>query len=279
MLNLVLYVSVCTVILRHTRSTLTRRHQPVSASTAARVMASIVSIMFLFGVSWLCAALTITIPHIRYTAQVLFTVFNSLQGFFCFLFFCVLNTEARESWKELLSCGHYRSKVLHTSEVVGRHKVHSSPGLGGGRGFGSFKCSSTRSTLTSLHAKHSVASLRTVSQSSIRTLDTPTFADTPTLADTTFMENIDTPTPTVAMDIATPTDIIDTPTSVDTTTFTIAGCSSEERPTNDFTGPESLSTDQSLNARVSRYSTLDQHVEEYQVDFYDSLNSEDQKTI
>ena len=52
--------------------------------------------------------------------------FNSLQGFFYFLFFCVFSEEAHESWKEILSCGRYKSPLLHPSKTTGnveRHRI------------------------------------------------------------------------------------------------------------------------------------------------------------
>lgn len=76
-------------------------------------MISIAGIIFLFGFSWLFGALTITIQELRLTFQVLFAIFSSLQGFFIFLFFCVFSKEARELWKETLSCGRYKSKFLN----------------------------------------------------------------------------------------------------------------------------------------------------------------------
>ena len=73
--------------------------------------------MFLFGLTWLFAILTFSVNGLRETFQILFTVFNSFQGFFIFLFFCVFNKEAVESWKELLSCRKYKSKLLHPSQA------------------------------------------------------------------------------------------------------------------------------------------------------------------
>lgn len=57
--------------------------------------------MSLFGLTWLFAILTVvSTPSLREIFQILFTVFNSLQGAFIFLFFCVMNEEARKLWKE-----------------------------------------------------------------------------------------------------------------------------------------------------------------------------------
>ena len=80
-------------------------------------MISITGVMFLFGLTWLFAILTFSVPGLREVFQILFTIFNSFQGFFIFLFFCVFNKEALESWKELLSCGKYSSALLHPSHL------------------------------------------------------------------------------------------------------------------------------------------------------------------
>ena len=81
-------------------------------------MISVGGVMFLFGLTWLFAILTFSVTGLRETFQVLFTVFNSFQGFFIFLFFCVFGKEAREHWKEALSCGKYTSQFLHPSQTT-----------------------------------------------------------------------------------------------------------------------------------------------------------------
>ena len=97
--------------------------------------------MSLFGLTWLFAILTISVTGLRETFQILFTVFNSFQGFFIFLFFCVFNKEALESWKEFLSCGKYRSKMLHPSHAkyssgTGTAARKAKQGATGSTGFG-----------------------------------------------------------------------------------------------------------------------------------------------
>ena len=81
---------------------------------------TIAGIMFLFGLTWLFGALTVT--GIRDTKastafQVLFVICNAFQGFFIFFFLCVFNKDARDLWLELLSCGRYQSKSLHSSQA------------------------------------------------------------------------------------------------------------------------------------------------------------------
>jgi hypothetical protein len=67
------------------------------------MMFSISGVMFLFGLTWLFAILLFTVIELQSISQLLFTIFNSLQGFFIFVF--ILNTEAVGLWKKLLGCG------------------------------------------------------------------------------------------------------------------------------------------------------------------------------
>ena len=59
--------------------------------------------MALFGLTWLFGAFTVT--GTSNVFQTLFAIFNSLQGFFIFLFFCVFGREGRELWLQVLCCG------------------------------------------------------------------------------------------------------------------------------------------------------------------------------
>ena len=93
-----------------------RQNEGMKKGAAIRLLISISGVMFLFGLTWLFGALTITVTAVNLTFQILFVVFNSFQGFFIFLFFCVFSKEARESWKEVLCCGRYQSKFLHPSQ-------------------------------------------------------------------------------------------------------------------------------------------------------------------
>ena len=111
--NVVIFIWIAVVLIRHARCSSTRRidaHN--SKSNNIQLMISISGIMFLFGITWLFAILTISVTGLRETFQILFTLFNSFQGFFIFLFFCAISKEARESWRELFGSGR-QSELLH----------------------------------------------------------------------------------------------------------------------------------------------------------------------
>jgi len=79
----------------------------MSTAKAIRLLISIMGVMVLFGMTWVLAALTISEASLVF--QIPFAAFNSLQGFFLFLFFCVFNEDARNFWRQVFSCGHYKS--------------------------------------------------------------------------------------------------------------------------------------------------------------------------
>ena len=118
--NIVIFVLVIGVIIKQTRYTLDYNKEQIDMKTTIRLLIGIGKVMFLFGLTWLFGALTVTgfgSAAASTAFQVLFVLCNAFQGFFIFLFFCVLSKEGRESWLELLSCGRYKSKSLHPSQT------------------------------------------------------------------------------------------------------------------------------------------------------------------
>ena len=111
--NVVIFVITVTVLVRHTRNTMGRMKEQMNHKTAVRLLISITGIIFLFGLTWVFGALTISDASLPF--QILFVIFNGFQGFFIFLFFCVFSKDARELWIELLSCGRYKFSTSHPS--------------------------------------------------------------------------------------------------------------------------------------------------------------------
>ena len=105
------------VLIKHTQNRLSRTKEQMNKKTTIRLLISIAGVMFLFGLTWLFGALTVTgfgDARASNAFQVLFVLLSAFQGFFICLFFCVLSKDARESWLGLLSraCGRYKSKSL-----------------------------------------------------------------------------------------------------------------------------------------------------------------------
>ena len=114
--NVVIYVLVIGVIIKHTRNKLDHTEEQTNMKTIIRLLLGIAKLLFIFGLTWLFGALTVTgfgDARASTAFQVLFVICNAFQGFFIFLFFCVLSKDGRESWLVLLSCGHYKPKSLY----------------------------------------------------------------------------------------------------------------------------------------------------------------------
>ena len=75
---------------------------PISSKNACKLLAILAGFMFLLGLSWIILMFTIigadTSIYGAFAVQWLFVFFNSLQGFFLFVFFVVLNHDARKLW-------------------------------------------------------------------------------------------------------------------------------------------------------------------------------------
>ena len=108
--NTAIFIIVIVILIRHTRRRTGKVKDKSQQKSNIRIMLSLLGIMFLFGLTWLFAAFTIREASVVF--QILFAVFNSFQGFFIFLFFCVLSTDVRQLWLQALSCGRYTPKGL-----------------------------------------------------------------------------------------------------------------------------------------------------------------------
>ena len=101
--NLVVFIRVIVVLVQHKRKTAARKNENISSKTIIRMMISVGGVMLLLGLTWLFAILTFSVTGLREVFLLLFTVFNSFQGFIIFLF--VLSADAFRYWRRLLSCG------------------------------------------------------------------------------------------------------------------------------------------------------------------------------
>ena len=89
-------------MVQHVRSKALQMKQKIDYKRVILLMIRASVVMVLFGITWLFAILTVSVPGLRETFQILFTFFNSFQGVFIFIFFCVLSQEARKSWRQVL---------------------------------------------------------------------------------------------------------------------------------------------------------------------------------
>ena len=110
--NFVIFIWIAAILIHHARHSATRNVEVPNNKNNIQLMITISGVMFLFGITWLFAILTFSVAGLRETFQILFTLFNSFQGFFIFLFFCTINKEARETWRELFGSGQ-QSELPH----------------------------------------------------------------------------------------------------------------------------------------------------------------------
>lgn len=104
------------------------KHQCSSAVSSVQVRGCF-TVMVLLGVTWLFGPLAINEMKIFF--NYLFCILNSLQGFFIFVFRCLLNPEAKMAWVQLIKMGTLKKKKGPRKSVDS-----SSNGMYGGGGGG-----------------------------------------------------------------------------------------------------------------------------------------------
>ena len=82
--------------------------------TTIKLVLNITGICCLLGLTWVFGALTITKADQAF--QIIFTVTNSLQGFYIFIFFCILNGDVRSTWLKTLPCKRLTIKMMCTTK-------------------------------------------------------------------------------------------------------------------------------------------------------------------
>ncbi|XP_010115468.1 PREDICTED: G-protein coupled receptor 64-like, partial [Chlamydotis macqueenii] len=71
--------------------------------TSIQDLRSVAGLTFLLGITWGFAFFTV-----NEVFTYLFTIFNTLQGFFIFIFYCVTKENVRKQWRRSLCCGKFR---------------------------------------------------------------------------------------------------------------------------------------------------------------------------
>ena len=106
------------VLSKHTKKKYKRAVNP--RRLVMKFVINIFGIVSLYGFTWLSAFLVATQERTaNYTFQVIFTVLNSLQGFFLFIFFCVISKDSRDAWKGIICRGRPRSKPTNKQSSSG----------------------------------------------------------------------------------------------------------------------------------------------------------------
>ena len=112
---LILALIICTLF----RSTSISKEKQINTGTKVRIS---LACSVLMGLTWTFGFLAIR--EAKFIFQILFCVLNSLQGLFIFLFYCLLNKEARREWKRCLTFKtplQTESRSSHTGNVNSKH--------------------------------------------------------------------------------------------------------------------------------------------------------------
>lgn len=172
--NTIVFVVVIRVLFKHSNKKYGSKEKKV-VHTVRQLLISSFGIMFLFGLSWVFGALTISAASPVF--QYLFTIFTSLQGFFIFTFFCILGKEARESWLQLLCRGR---KLPWFTSTIGQQKTPASTsGLssGGTRTTGSATNTPRRTSMSSIYLRRPSATPSILSFGGRRSSETPSIGN------------------------------------------------------------------------------------------------------
>lgn len=118
--NVIVFILVARVIIKQAKRSISRaKEKKKNLNVTVKTLITIVSVMLMFGFSWLFGALSIADAALVF--QFLFVIFATSQGFCLFVFFCVIGKDAREEWKRLLTCYRYdgekKRSAMHSHSV------------------------------------------------------------------------------------------------------------------------------------------------------------------
>ena len=121
--NTSVFIVVVMILIRHnikrTKENLTKSSLPLSPREACKLILSLSGIMILLGLTWFISFFTFvgvdTNHDAAFALQWLFVFFNSLQGFFLFVFFVLLSSDARKEWLKVICT---KSQSYSTSEML-----------------------------------------------------------------------------------------------------------------------------------------------------------------
>ncbi|XP_077388094.1 adhesion G protein-coupled receptor G4a [Festucalex cinctus] len=106
LLVLLCNMSVFVVVLLQIRQMATNKKASTSSRGALRDLRAVASLTILLGLTWLIGFFSVGPGKVP--MMYLFTIFNSLQGFFLFLFHCAMKENVRKQWRLHLCCGALR---------------------------------------------------------------------------------------------------------------------------------------------------------------------------
>ena len=130
--NTTIFIIVIAVLIRQMRRK-SQREDSSTVKTTVQTLIRIIGIMSIFGLTWLFGAFTVT-QKTRLAFLILFVLFSSFQGFFIFVFLCVVSKDTRNLWIQFLTRRRRNkravsSKYLHTSRGKSTLHKYSTPNI------------------------------------------------------------------------------------------------------------------------------------------------------
>ncbi|ELW48744.1 G-protein coupled receptor 64 [Tupaia chinensis] len=101
-----LNVSMFIVVLVQLSGIKKKKQLGAQRKTSIQDLRSIAGLTFLLGITWGFAFFAW--GPVNITFMYLFAIFNTLQGFFIFMFYCVAKENVRKQWRRYLCCGKFR---------------------------------------------------------------------------------------------------------------------------------------------------------------------------
>ena len=89
-----------------------RTRNASKASETKKRVQNALAIASLFGLTWVFGLFSLIHEDAAFTFQILFCIFNSLQGLFVFVMFCLNKAEIRAIWRVWFRCQNYEDKHL-----------------------------------------------------------------------------------------------------------------------------------------------------------------------
>ena len=131
-LNTFLFIPVIYVVIKHAinrQKQLNVNKLLISPKEACKTVAVLFGFMVLLGLTWILSLLTAvgtsSDVNAAFAFHLLFNIFNSTQGFYIFICFVVLSSDARQYWKNTI-CRCQRTKPMkqftHSSKTASSSK-------------------------------------------------------------------------------------------------------------------------------------------------------------
>lgn len=117
--NIVMFILGVRVLIKSTRQKAIQGNNRKNVRNTAKLVAGICGLMTLFGLSWIFGVLTINTASKAF--QYLFVIFNAFQGFYFFIFICLLGKDGRNFWIDLFRLRSFKKSLLKSSFTDGPH--------------------------------------------------------------------------------------------------------------------------------------------------------------